>query len=165
MSITRGGQSCPYRPVPEGYSTVTPYLIVTGAAEAIDYYTKVFGATELMRFPGPDGKVGHAEIKIGTSIVMLADEAPDKGYRSPQSLGGSGTGIMLYVEDVDGVFDRAIAAGGKAQQAVTDQFYGDRSGSLIDPFGHMWTVATHVEDVAPDEMQRRMEAMGQQATT
>ena len=153
------------RPVPEGYSTVTPYLIVTGAAEAIDYYTKVFGATELMRFPGPDGKVGHAEIKIGTSIVMLADEAPDKGYRSPQSLGGSGTGIMLYVEDVDGVFDRAIAAGGKTQQAVTDQFYGDRSGSLIDPFGHMWTVATHVEDVAPDEMQRRMEAMGQQATT
>ena len=153
------------RPVPEGYSTVTPYLIVTGAAEAIDYYTKVFGATELMRFPGPDGKVGHAEIKIGTSIVMLADEAPDKGYRSPQSLGGSGTGIMLYVEDVDGVFDRAIAAGGKAQQAVTDQFYGDRSGSLIDPFGHMWTVATHVEDVAPEEMQRRMEAMGQQATT
>ena len=152
------------RPVPEGYSTVTPYLIVTGAAEAIDYYTKVFGATELMRFPGPDGKVGHAEIKIGTSIVMLADEAPDKGYRSPQSLGGSGTGIMLYVEDVDSVFDRAIAAGGKPQQAVTDQFYGDRSGSLIDPFGHMWTVATHVEDVAPEEMQRRMEAMGQQAT-
>ena len=152
------------RPVPEGYSTVTPYLIVTGAAEAIDYYTKVFGATELMRFPGPDGKVGHAEIKIGTSIVMLADEAPDKGYRSPQSLGGSGTGIMLYVEDVDRVFERAIAAGGKTQQAVTDQFYGDRSGSLIDPFGHMWTVATHVEDVAPEEMQRRMEAMGQQAT-
>ena len=153
------------RPVPEGYSTVTPYLIVTGAAEAIDYYTKVFGATELMRFPGPDGKVGHAEIKIGTSIVMLADEAPDRGQRSPQSLGGSGTGIMLYVEDVDRVFERAIAAGGKTQRAVTDQFYGDRSGSLIDPFGHMWTVATHVEDVAPEEMQRRMEAMGQQATT
>ena len=153
------------QPVPEGYSTVTPYLIVSGAAEAIDYYTKVFGATELMRFPGPDGKVSHAEIKIGTSIVMLADEAPDRGYRSPQSLGGSGTGIMLYVEDVDSVFGRAIAAGGKTHQAVADQFYGDRSGSLIDPFGHMWTVATHVEDVAPEEMQRRMEAMGQQATT
>jgi len=152
------------RAVPEGYSSVTPYLIVTGAADAIDYYTKVFGATELMRFPGPDGKIVHAEIKIGTSIVMLADEAPDRGYRSPQSLGGSGTGIMLYVEDVDSVFARALAAGGKTQQAVTDQFYGDRSGSLIDPFGHMWTVATHVEDVAPEEMQRRMEAMGQQAT-
>lgn len=154
------------RPVPEGYSTVTPYLIVSGAANAIEFYKKVFGATELMRFPQPDGKIGHAEIRIGSSIVMLADEAPDIGYRSPQSLGGSGTGIMLYVENVDSVFERAIEAGAKTHQAVKDQFYGDRSGSLIDPFGHLWTVSTHVEDVAPEEMQRRMAAFsGSQTTT
>ena len=112
-----------------------------------------------MRFPGPDGKVGHAEIKIGTSIVMLADEAPDKGYRSPQSLGGSGTGIMLYVEDVDGVFDRAIAAGGKAQQAVTDQFYGESIRLADGSIRAHVDGRHHVEDVAPKEMQRRMEAM------
>jgi PhnB protein len=146
------------RPVPEGYSTITPYLIVTGAENAIEFYKKVFGATELMRFAQPDGKIGHAEIKIGNSMVMLADESPAMGYRSPESLGGSGTGIMLYVEDVDTVFQRALEAGAKTHQAVKDQFYGDRSGSLIDPFGHMWTVATHVEDVSPEEMQRRMEA-------
>lgn len=146
------------RPIPEGYSTITPYLIITGAEKAIEFYKKVFGATELMRFAQPEGKIGHAEIKIGNSIVMLADESPDMGYRSPESLGGSGTGIMLYVEDVDTVFQRAVEAGAKAHQAVKDQFYGDRSGSLIDPFGHMWTVATHVEDVSPEEMQRRMEA-------
>ena len=145
-------------PIPEGYSTITPYLIVTGAERAIEFYKKVFGATELMRFAQPDGKIGHAEIKIGNSIVMLADESPDMGYRSPQSLGGSGTGIMLYVEDVDTVFQRAVEAGAKTHQAVKNQFYGDRSGSLIDPFGHMWTVATHVEDVSPEEMQHRMEA-------
>ncbi len=146
------------RSVPEGYSTVTPYLIVTGAAKAIDFYREVFGATEIMRFPQPDGTIGHAEIRIGNSIVMLADEAPQMGYRSPQSLGGSGTGLMLYVDDVDTVFERAIAAGATAHQEVKDQFYGDRSGSLIDPFGHVWTVSTHVEDVEPAEMQRRMEA-------
>jgi PhnB protein len=146
------------QPIPDGYSTITPYLIVTGAGNAIEFYKKVFGATELMRFAQPDGKIGHAEIKIGNSIVMLADESPDMGYRSPQSLGGTGTGIMLYVEDVDTVFQRAVDAGATTHQAVKDQFYGDRSGSLIDPFGHMWTVATHVEDVSPEEMQRRMEA-------
>jgi PhnB protein len=146
------------RPVPEGYSTATPYLIITGAASAIEFYKKAFGATELMRVAQPDGKIGHAEIKIGSSIVMLAEESPEMGYRSPQSLGGSGTGIMLYVENVDTVFKRAVEAGATTHQAVKDQFYGDRSGSLIDPFGHMWTVATHVEDVAPEEMQRRMES-------
>jgi PhnB protein len=154
------------QPIPEGYSTVTPYLIVTGAANAIEFYKNVFGATELMLFTQPDGQVGHAEIKIGNSIVMLADEAPDIGYRSPLSLGGSGTGIMLYVEDVDTVFNLAVEAGAKVHQTVKDQFYGDRSGALIDPFGHMWTIATHVEDVPPEEMQRRMKAsMGSDPTT
>src|SRR5688572_25153947 len=120
------------QPVPEGYSTITPYLIVAGAAQAIEFYKKVFGATELMRFAQPDGKVGHAELQIGSSKMMLADEAPSMGFRSPQSLGGTGTGIMLYVEDVDRVFKRAVEAGAKTHQAVKDQFYGDRSGTLID---------------------------------
>ena len=151
------------RPVPEGYASVTPYLIVSGAARALDYYKSVFDATELMRFEGPDGTIAHAEMQIGTSRMMLADEAAAMGHRSPQSLGGSGCGLMLYVEDVDSVFERAVTAGAKAHQPVKDQFYGDRSGTLIDPFGHMWTVATHVEDVAPDEMQRRLEAARVQA--
>jgi PhnB protein len=111
-----------------------------------------------MRFEGPDGKIAHAEMQIGNSKMMLADEAPEMGYRSPQSLGGSASGMMLYVEDVDSVFERAVTAGAKAHQPVKDQFYGDRSGTLIDPFGHMWTISTHVEDVTPEEMQRRMEA-------
>jgi PhnB protein len=147
----------PVRPIPEGYSAVTPYLIVTGAAGAIDYYKKVFGATELMRFDQPDGKIAHAEIQIRDTKIMLADENPEQGYRSPKSLGGSGTGLMLYVDDVDRVFSRAVDAGATTQQPVKDQFYGDRSGALVDPFGHLWTIATHVEDVAPEDMQRRME--------
>ena len=148
----------PVRPVPEGYSTVTPYLIVSGAAAAIDFYTRVFGAQELMRFGGPDGKVGHAELQIGSSRIMLADEHPEAGYRGPQA-GGAGIGLMLYVEDVDVVFKRAIDAGATVHQEIKNQFYGDRSGSLIDPFGHWWNVATHVEDVSPEEMERRMKAM------
>jgi PhnB protein len=148
----------PVRPVPEGYSTVTPYLIVSGAANAIDFYTRVFNAKELMRFGGPDGKVGHAELQIGDSRIMLADEHPQMGYRSPKALGGSATSIMLYVDDVDRVFKRAVDAGSKTQQELKNQFYGDRSGTVIDPFGHVWTIATHVEDVSPEEMQRRMEA-------
>lgn len=148
----------PVRPVPEGYSTVTPYLIVEGAADAISFYTRVFGAEELMRFGGPDGKVGHAELQIGDSRIMLADEHPQMGYRSPKALGGSATSIMLYVEDVDGVFKRALDAGAKTHQELKNQFYGDRSGTVIDPFGHIWTIATHVEDVSEEEMQRRMEA-------
>jgi PhnB protein len=146
------------RAVPEGYSTVTPYLIVTGAAAAIEFYKKAFGAAEIMRLTQPDGKIGHAEMQIGSSKVMLADEALDMGFWSPRSLGGSGTGIMLYVDDVDCAFERAIGAGAKALQPVKNQFYGDRSGTLSDPFGHMWTISTHVEDMSPEEMQHRMEA-------
>jgi PhnB protein len=113
-----------------------------------------------MRFDTPDGKVAHAEIQIGSSRVMLADEHPDRGYKSPQAWGGSGSGVMLYLDDVDRVFSRAVQAGAQALEPVKDQFYGDRSGTLVDPFGHWWTVATHVEDVSPEDMQRRMEAMG-----
>ena len=146
------------RHIPQGYSTVTPYLIVKGAAKAIEFYKNAFGARELMRFAGPDGKVGHAEIQIGDARVMVADEHPAEGFRSPESWGGSGTGIMLYVEDVDRVFSRALEGGARSHKPVKDEFYGDRSGTLIDPFGHWWTIATHVEDVSPEEMQRRAEA-------
>jgi PhnB protein len=146
------------KPVPEGYSTATPYLIVRGAAEAIEFYKRAFGATEILRMADPQGRVGHAEIKIGDSVIMLADEHPAMGYRGPRSLGGSSVSILLYLEDVDAVFDRAVRGGSRALRPVTDQFYGDRSGTLEDPFGHVWTVATHVEDVAPEEMKRRAEA-------
>lgn len=145
------------KPIPEGYHSITPYLIVSGASQAIDFYKKAFGATEDMRMPKPDGKIGHAELSIGNSKIMLADEYPEMGYRSPQSIGGAGVSIMLYIEKVDDVFKRALAAGAKELQAVKDQFYGDRSGTLQDPFGHVWTVATHVEDVLPEEMGRRAE--------
>ena len=141
--------------IPEGYHSVTPYLIIKGAADAIEFYKRAFGATEVMRMPSPDGKIGHAEIKIGNSHLMLADEYPQMGYRSPQSLGGAGISLMVYLEKVDEVFKRAIAAGAKELQPIKDQFYGDRSGTLQDPFGHVWTVATHVEDVPPEEMERR----------
>jgi PhnB protein len=141
---------------PDGYHSVTPYLFIGGAAKALDFYKQAFGAQELMRMPGPDGKVGHAEIQIGDSRVMLADEYPDMGARSPQSIGGSPVNLMIYVDDVDTVFARAIAAGAKEDRPVKNQFYGDRSGSLTDPFGHSWTIATHVEDVPPNELQRRM---------
>jgi len=143
--------------IPDGYHSVTPYLIITGAADAIDFYKRAFGATELMRMPRPDGKIGHAEIRIGDSPLMLAEEHPEMGYRSPKSLGGTGVSLMVYVERVDEVFARAVASGAKELLAVKDQFYGDRSGTLQDPFGHTWTVATHVEDVPPDELSRRAE--------
>jgi PhnB protein len=146
------------KPIPDGYRTATPYLIVKGAADAIEFYKRAFGATELLRMADPQGRVGHAEIKIGDSVIMLADEHPSMGYRSPRSLGGSSVSILLYLEDVDGVFERAVKAGAKAQRPVMDQFYGDRSGTLEDPFGHVWTIATHVEDVEPEEMKRRAEA-------
>jgi PhnB protein len=145
-------------PIPDGYRTATPYLIIKGAAEAIEFYKRVFGATELLRMADPQGRVGHAEIKIGDSVIMLADEQPAMGYRGPRSLGGSSVSILLYLEDVDAVFERAVRAGARAQRPVADQFYGDRSGTLEDPFGHVWTVATHVEDVPAEEMQRRAEA-------
>ena len=147
------------RPIPDGSHTVTPYLIVHDAAGALDFYKKAFGATELMRFPMPGGKIGHAEIRIGDSLVMLADEHPEMGALGPRSLGGSAVGLAVYVEDVDARFQQAVNAGGKVERPVTDQFYGDRSGTLEDPFGHKWTLATHKEDVTLEEMQRRMAAM------
>src|SRR4051812_20378147 len=128
------------RPIPEGYHTATPYLIVKGAAAAIDFYKKAFGATELMRLADPGGRVGHAEVKIGDSPIMLADEFPEMGSRSPQTLGGSPVGIALYVEDADAVFNAAVAAGAKVKRPMADQFYGDRTGTVEDPFGHVWTV-------------------------
>jgi PhnB protein len=147
------------KPIPDGYHSVTPYLIIKGAGNAIDFYKKAFGATELFRMDH-EGKVGHAEIKIGDSPIMLADESPEMGNKSPTTLGGTPVSIMIYVEDVDTIFKRAIAAGGEQQKAVQDQFYGDRSGTLKDPFGHVWHVATHKEDVSPDEMEKRMAAGG-----
>lgn len=145
------------KPIPDGYHSVTPYLIIKGAAEAIEFYKKAFGAIELLRYPAPDGRIGHAEIKIGDSPIMLADEYPEMGYgySGPQTVGGSSVSIMIYVEDVDATFKQAIAAGGKEQRAVKDQFYGDRSGTLEDPFGHIWHVSTHKEDVSTEEMERR----------
>ncbi len=148
------------KPIPEGYHSVTPYLIIKGAADAIEFYKKAFGATELLRMPAPGGKVGHAEIKIGDSPIMLADESLEMGYTSPTTLGGTPISIMIYVDDVDTIFKQAIAAGGEEQKPLQDQFYGDRSGSLKDPFGHVWHVATHKEDVSPEEMEKRMAAHG-----
>ena len=145
------------KPIPEGYRSLTPYLIIKGAAEAIDFYKHVFGATEIMRMADAQGRVGHAEIRIGDSVLMLADEHDAVTNRSPRTLGGSSVGILLYLPEVDVVFERAIKAGAKSRRAVANQFYGDRSGTLEDPFGHVWTVATHVEDVPPQEMQRRMQ--------
>src|SRR2546426_1875288 len=145
--------------IPSGYTGVTAYLIVRDAAKQIDFYKKAFGATELMRFPGPDGKIGHAEIKIGEGVVMLADESPEMGHKSPQTLGGTATTLLFYVADVDAQFAKAVGAGGTVKQALKDQFYGDRSGTIIDPFGHIWTIATHKEDLSPEEMQRRMAEM------
>ena len=146
------------QPIPDGYTSVTPYLVVKGAARALDYYKMAFDAQELMRFKAPNGQIAHAELQIGNARIMLADEMPEMGHKSPQSLGGSPVGLMLYVDKVDETFERALSGGGIVRQAVTNQFYGDSSGTLTDPFGHIWTIATHVEDVAPEEMQRRMEA-------
>jgi PhnB protein len=151
------------KPVPVGYHTVTPYLIINGAAEALDFYKKAFGATEVMRMPMPDGKIAHAEIKIGDSHIMLADEpegaaaaTPDhQVLKGPKQTGRTSVGICLYVEDVDALSKQAMAAGAKELRPVVNQFYGDRSGTYQDPFGHVWTIATHVEDVSPEEMARR----------
>ncbi len=151
--------------IPDGYHSVTPYLIVNGAAAAIAFYKDAFGATELMRMPTPDGKIGHAEIKIGDSAIMLADEYPEMGYKSPQSIGGSAVSLMIYLEDVDSTFARAIDKGARALQPIKNQFYGDRSGTLQDPFGHVWTLATHIEDIPPDELRRRAEEFSQKAAT
>jgi PhnB protein len=162
---TFGGKTMAVQPVPKGYHTVTPYLIVKGAANAIEFYKKAFGATETMRLADPSGRIGHAEIKIGDSAIMLADEAPQMNARGPLTIGGTAVMMMLYVTDVDTLFRRAIAAGGKEVRPLQDQFYGDRSGTLSDPFGHIWTIATHKEDIAPEEINRRFEAMAKQATS
>jgi len=142
-------------PIPDGYPRVTPYLIVNGAAAAIDFYKSVLGATERMRMAGPDGKLGHAELKIGDSVIMLADEHPEMNARGPKAVGGTPVFLHVYVEDADSVFERAVEAGAEPLQPVEDKFYGDRSGGFEDPFGHHWNVATHVEDIPPDEMSKR----------
>lgn len=146
--------------IPDGYHSVTPYLIVKGAARALEFYKKAFNAQELYRMDAPGGTIGHAEIQIGDSRIMLSDEFPEMGARSPETLGGSPIGLCIYVENVDVFFKQAVAAGGKEERPVKDQFYGDRSGTLRDPFGHQWTIATHKEDVSPEEMARRMAQQG-----
>ena len=143
------------KPIPDGYHPVTPYLCVADAAKAIEFYSKAFGATELMRLTDPSGRVAHAELKIGEAVIMLAGEFPEYGHVSPQTLGGTPVRIHLSVEDVDAVVTRAVAAGAKQPTPVANQFYGERSGRLEDPFGHLWLVSTHIEDVSPEEMQRR----------
>lgn len=145
-------------PVPAGYHTVTPYVIVAGAAQAIEFYKHAFGATELLRLDG-GGKIMHAEIKIGDSPIMLADEFPEMGARGPNAFGGSPVSLMIYVPDVDAFVAKAVAAGGTLRRPVQDQFYGDRSGMVADPFGHVWTIATHKEDIPPAEIERRFAAM------
>ena len=147
------------KPIPEGYHTATPYLIIKNAARAIDFYKKAFGATEHMRMADPSGRVMHAEIQIGDSRIMIADEFPEMGARSPESLGGSPVSIFLYVEDVDDVFRRAVAAGAKPTLTPQQMFWGDRYAKISDPFGHHWQIATRVEDVPPEEMERRMAAI------
>jgi PhnB protein len=151
--------------IPKGYNSITPYLIINGAAQAIDYYKNVFGAEEVFRMDGPEGKVGHAELKIGDSRIMLADENPSMGpgHSSAASIGASPVSLYLYIPDVDSVFERAVAAGAKVLKPVQDQFYGDRSGFIQDPFGHLWGIATHVEDVAPQELEERVKKVTQAA--
>ena len=153
----------PVSPIPEGYHSVTPYLILKNAAAAIDFYKMAFGAVELFRMEAPGGKIGHAEIKIGDSPVMLADEYPDMGYKGPESLGGTSVNLMVYVEDVDKIYPQAIAAGGKEVRPLQNQFYGDRSGTLADPFGHVWTISTQVEDVSEEEVAKRAAAAMKEA--
>jgi PhnB protein len=148
----------PVKPIPDGYPQITPYLIVDGADRAIDYYKQVFGFTERMRMDAPEGRVGHCELAIGDSMIMLADAFPEMGILAPAQTGGSPVTISVYVEDVDAVFDKAVQLGAKPLRPVENQFYGDRSGQLEDPFGHRWSVASHVEDVAPDEMAARVRA-------
>lgn len=152
------------KPVPDGYHTVTAYISIKGASDALDFYKKAFGAQELYRMPMPDGKVGHAEIQIGDSRIMLSDEFPDMPDNvaiSPTSLGGTTFGFNVYLPDVDQAFQKAVDSGAKIRRPVADQFYGDRSGIVEDPFGHIWTLSTHMEDITPEEMMKRMEAMPQ----
>ena len=151
------------KPIPQGYHSITPYLYVRGAARAIDFYKNAFGAIERTRMPGPDGKIGHAELQIGDSMLMLSDENQQSQAKSPETVGGSSNGLVLYVENVDSVVDKAVKAGSKVLRPVADQFYGDRMGTILDPFGQMWSVGTHIEDVSPEEMKKRMAKMAQAA--
>ena len=151
------------KPIPDGYHAVTPFLVVSDAARAMEFYKVAFGAKERMRMAGPGGKIVHAEMTIGDAVIMVADEFPEWGNLSPESLNGSPVRMALYVEDVDDVASRAVAAGAKVLIPVADQFYGDRSGRLADPFGHLWIVATHIEDVSPGEMQKRMDALSKKS--
>jgi len=146
------------KPIPEGYHNITPYLVIKGAAAAIDFYKQAFGATEIMRMPQPDGRVGHAELKFGDSVVMLADEYPEMQVVGPKTLGNTSVGLLLYLDDVDKAVERAASLGAIIKKPIADQFYGDRTGTIEDPFGHKWTLAVHIEDVSQEEMQRRMEA-------
>jgi len=148
------------KPFPEGFHSITPYLVVKGAAAAIDFYKAAFGATELMRMPQAEGRVGHAELKIGDSVIMLADEFPEMKIVGPKTLGGTPVGILLHVADADATFNRAVSLGAQVLRPMADQFYGDRSGTLIDPFGHKWTISHHVEHLSPEELQRRIAASG-----
>lgn len=150
----------PVKAIPDGYYSLTPYLVCKGAAKAIEFYTNAFGAQEVVRMPGPDGQVMHAEVKIGNSMLMLSDENKERDYLSPDSIGGTAASIMFYTDDVDAVFTRAVGLGATAEQPPADMFWGDRMGNLVDPFGHRWAIATHKEDVSPEEMQKRMAAIG-----
>lgn len=141
--------------IPEGYHSVTPYLLIRGAADAMAFYSRAFGATEVLRLVGPDGRVGHAEIRIGNAIIMLADEHPEMDFLSPQSRGGTSVTLLIYTDNADELFHRAIAEGATELRPLCDQFYGDRSGTVTDPWGHIWTLATHIEDVTPEEIDRR----------
>ena len=154
------------KPIPEGHNSVSPYLIVTGAEQALAFYKQAFGAKELMRHGAPGGKIGHAEVRIGDTVVMLADEHPDHDAHAPRKFGGSPVSLHVYVEDVDKVWSQALGAGAKVKRPLDNQFYGDRLGSLEDPFGHTWYLSSHIEDVSPEEMNRRMAAMaGEKKTT
>ena len=146
------------KPIPQGYHSVTPYLVVNDAARAVECYKRAFGATEVVRMPGPSGKLSHVELKLGDSMIMLSDEMPNNSVRSPQTVGGTTVGVFLYVEDVDKVFKQAKSAGAKEETPLADMFWGDRYGTLSDPFGHTWSLATHIEDVAPEEMAKRAQA-------
>ena len=146
------------KPIPDGYHSVTPYLAVDGAEQAIDFYRRAFGATERGRMQSPDGKIAHAELEIGDSVVMLSDSFPQFATKPPTELGGTSASVMMYVEDVDAVVKQAVDAGATLEREVEDQFWGDRFGAVVDPFGHMWSIATHVEDVSPEEMAKRAEA-------